>query len=155
MVRVYCLCSVSKAAKTARVCLIRHAPLAASLYSLFIQNHYAKSGTLGFSERTPEACTNLSCGRFVLCGEQTTVDSRVCRIRFDPLFRLRHVFSSKMDSLAWLRYAGAGHANRRGGKSPAAIGKANAPTPKTSDSKFDSLRGKMLPHFILPESLIL
>ena len=63
--------------------------------------------------------------------------------------------SSKMDSLAWLRYAGAGHANRRGGKSPAAIGKANAPTPKTSDSKFDSLRGKMLPHFILPESLIL
>ena len=29
---------------------IRHAPLAASLYSLFIQNHYAKSGTLGFLE---------------------------------------------------------------------------------------------------------
>ena len=108
-----------------------------------------------FSERTPEAYANLSCGRFVLCGERITVDSRVCRIRFDPLFRLRHVFSSKMDSLAWLRYAGAGHANLRGGKSPAAIGKANAPTPKTSDSKFDSLRGKMLTHFILPESLIL
>ena len=63
--------------------------------------------------------------------------------------------SSKMDSLAWLRWAGAGRACRRGGKPPAAIGKANAPTPKTSDSKFDSLRGKMLSHFILPESLIL
>ena len=32
-----------------------------------IQNHCAKSGKLGFSERTPEACTNLSCGRFVFC----------------------------------------------------------------------------------------
>ena len=63
--------------------------------------------------------------------------------------------ASKMDSLAWLRWAGAVRACRRGGKPPAAIGKANAPTPKTSDSKFDSLRGKMLSHFILPESLIL
>ena len=76
-------------------------------------------------------------------------------IRFDPLFRLRPVFSTKMDSLAWLRYAGAGRASLRGGKPPAAIGKANAPIPKTSDSKFDFLRGKMLTHFILPESLIL
>ena len=89
-----------------------------------------------------------------MCGEQTTVDSRVCRIRFDPLFRLRYIFSSKMDSLACLRYAGARRAGLRGGKPPAAIGKANAPTPKTSDSKFDSLRGKMLTHFTLPESLI-
>ncbi|PWL63826.1 MAG: hypothetical protein DBY30_10110 [Verrucomicrobia bacterium] len=32
---------VREAAKTARVCLIRHAPLAASLYSLFIQNGFA------------------------------------------------------------------------------------------------------------------
>ena len=63
--------------------------------------------------------------------------------------------ASKMDSLAWLRWAGAGRACRRGGKPPAAIGKANAPAPETSDSKFDSLRGKMLSHFILPESLIL
>ena len=62
-----------------------------------------------------------------MCGEQTTVDSRVCRIRFDPLFRLRHVFSSKMDSLAWLRYA--------------------------QSALFSPLRGKMLTHFILPESL--
>ena len=78
--------------------------------------------------------------------------------RFGRGFSLRPVFSSKMDSLAWLRYAGAGRASLRGGKPPAAIGKANVPTPlpkKTSDSKFDSLRGKMLPHFILPESLIL
>ena len=50
---------------------------------------------------------------------------------------------------------GLGAAGLREGKPPAAIGKANAPTPKTSDSKFDSLRGKMLTHFILPESLIL
>ena len=42
--------SVKEAAKTARVCRIRHAPLAASLYSLFIQNHYAKSGKVGFFE---------------------------------------------------------------------------------------------------------
>ena len=38
--------------------------------ALFIQNHCAKSGSLGFSERTPEACTNLSYGRFVLCWER-------------------------------------------------------------------------------------
>ena len=50
---------VREAAKTARVCRIRHAPLAVSLYSLFIQKHYAKSGTFGFSERTPEVLTNL------------------------------------------------------------------------------------------------
>ena len=74
-----------------------------------IQNHCAKSGSLGFSERTPEACTNLSW------------EVRLLR--------------------------------ERGGDR--SIGKANAPTPKTSDSKFDSLRGKMLSHFILPESLIL
>ena len=36
-------------------------------------------------------------------------------------------FSSKMDSLAWLRWAGAGRACRRGGKPALAIGKANAP----------------------------
>ena len=76
-------------------------------------------------------------------------------MRFDSLFHLRPVFSSKMDSLAWLYCAGAGRAGLRGGKPPAAIGKANAPTPKTFDSKFDSLRGKMLPHFILSGSLIL
>ena len=76
-------------------------------------------------------------------------------IRFNPPFRLRPVFSTKMDSLVWLRYAGAGRAGLRGGKPPAAIGKANAPTPKTSNVKFDFLRGKMLTHFILPESLIL
>ena len=40
------------------------------------------------------------------------------------------------------------------GQAPS-IGKANAPTPKTSNVKFDFLRGKMLTHFILPESLIL
>ena len=45
-------------------------------------------------------------------------DSRVCQIRFNPPFRLRHVFSSKMDSLAWLRYAGAGRAGLRGGQAP-------------------------------------
>lgn len=33
--------------------------------SLFIQNHCAKSETFGFSKRTPEVLTNLSCGRFV------------------------------------------------------------------------------------------
>ena len=34
-----------------------------------IQNHCAKSVTLGFSERTPEVLTNLSHGRFVFCWE--------------------------------------------------------------------------------------
>ena len=56
---------VKKAFKTARVCQIRHAPLKAFLYSPRIQNHCAKSGKLGFGERTPEACTNLLCVRFV------------------------------------------------------------------------------------------
>ena len=59
------------------------------------------------------------------------------------MFCLRPVFSSKMDSLAWLRCAGAGRAGLRGGKPPAAIGKANAPAPKVSDYEFDSLRDKM------------
>ena len=88
-----------------------HAPcLAGAPCALFIQNHCAKSGNWGFSERTPEACTNLSYGRFVLCWE-------------------------------------------RGGDRR--IGKANAPAPQISNVKFDSLWGKMLTHFILPESLIL
>ena len=38
-----------------------HAPcLAGAPCALFIQNHCAKSGNWGFSERTLEACTNLS-----------------------------------------------------------------------------------------------
>ena len=37
----------------------------------------------------------------------------VYQIRFNPLFRMRHIFSSKMDSLAWLRCAGAGRARLR------------------------------------------
>ena len=45
---------VREAAKTARVCRIRHAPLAASLYSLFIQKHCAKSGTFGFFKTNSE-----------------------------------------------------------------------------------------------------
>ena len=74
-------------------------------------------------------------------------------MRFDSLFHLRPVFSSKMDSLAWLRYAGAGHANLRGGKPPAAIGKANAPPPKTFDSKFDSLGIKCCHILSFPKAL--
>ena len=31
--------------------------------------HFILPESLGFSERTPEACTNLSCGRFVFCWE--------------------------------------------------------------------------------------
>ena len=74
-------------------------------------------------------------------------------IRFDPLFRLRHVFSSKMDSLAWLRCAGAGRASLRGDIAPCGDWQSQCAYPQTSDSKFDFLRGKMLTHFILPESL--
>ena len=58
-----------------------------------------------------------------------------------------------MDSLAWLRRADAGSANLKGGMPPAAIGKANAPASKTSNSKFDSLRGKMAAYFIAPGNL--
>ena len=60
-----------------------------------------------------------------------------------------------MDSLAWLRRADAGSANLKGDMLPAAIGKANAPASKTSDSKFDSLRGKMAAYFIAPGNLAL
>ena len=76
--------SVRKAAKTARVCqyatrgsiqgivgialLQSNGRMGRSPFngwrpvppSLFIQNHCAKSDTLGFSERTPEVLTNLS-----------------------------------------------------------------------------------------------
>ena len=47
-------CCVKKAFKTARVCLIRHAPLKAFLYSPRIQNHYAKSGAFGFFKTNSE-----------------------------------------------------------------------------------------------------
>ena len=76
-------------------------------------------------------------------------------IRFNPPFRLCPVFSTKMDSLAWLRCAGAGRAGLRGGIAPYGDWQSQCAYPKTFNSKFDSLRGKMLPHFILPESLIL
>ena len=55
--------------------------------SLFIQNHCAKSGPFGFSERTPEACTNLSCRRFVLCwgnGEGIEVLAKPIFVREQP-----------------------------------------------------------------------
>ena len=49
-----------------------HAPcLAGAPCALFIQNHYAKSGSFGFSERTLCVITNLSCGRFVFCWERS------------------------------------------------------------------------------------
>ena len=47
-------CCVKKAFKTARVCLIRHAPLKAFLYSPRIQNHCAKSETFGFFKTNSE-----------------------------------------------------------------------------------------------------
>ena len=52
-----------------------------------------------------------------------------------------------------MRRAGAGSASLKGDMLPAAIGKANAPASKTSDSKFDSLRGKMAAYFIAPGNL--
>ena len=52
-------------------------------------------GNLWFSERTPEVLTNLSWEVRFLWGTDDG-DSRVCSIRFDPLFRLRPVFISKI-----------------------------------------------------------
>ena len=131
--------SVREAAKTARVCLIRHAPLAASLYSLFIQNHYAKSGKVGFFE-TNSGSVNESLIRgsfFVRNWEGIEVLAKPIFARGVSPFHgsaprtgpCRPRSSSKMDSLAWLRCA--------------------------QSALFSPLRGKMLPHFILPESLIL
>ena len=37
-----------------------HRPFVSLAPRFYLQKHYAKSGTLGFFERTPEACTNLS-----------------------------------------------------------------------------------------------
>ncbi len=52
-------------------------------------------GNLRFSERTPEVLANLSWEvRFLWVTDDG--DSRVCSIRFNPLFRLRPVFSSKI-----------------------------------------------------------
>ena len=116
---------VREAAKTARVCRIRHAPLAASLYSLFIQNHCAKSGTFGFLKRTPEVLTNLLWEvRFLLGnGEGIEALAKPIFVRgASPFYgsgpAARPRLASKMDSLAWLRWAGAGRACRRGGKPP-------------------------------------
>ena len=39
--------------------------------------HFILPESLGFSERTPEVCTNLSYRGFVLCWERITVDFRV------------------------------------------------------------------------------
>ncbi len=58
---------VKKAFKTARVCQIRHAPLKAFLYSPRIQNHCAKSGSLGFFNELRKRVRTFH-GRFVYCG---------------------------------------------------------------------------------------
>ena len=52
-------------------------------------------GSLGLGERTPEVLTNLSWEVRFLWGTDDG-DSRVCSIRFNPLFRLRPVFISKI-----------------------------------------------------------
>ena len=63
--------------------------------------------------------------------------------------------SSKMDSLAWLRCAGAGRACRRGGKPPGDWQSQCACPPKFPHMEFCIYPNKMPTHFILPESLIL
>ena len=87
-----------------------------------------------WGKRTPEVYMNLSYGRFVLCwgrGGDRSIGKA----------NLRKGFAPSMEAAL--------------PPPPCGDWQANAPTPKTSDSKFDSLRGKMLPHFILPESLVL
>ena len=147
--------SVREAAKTARVCRIRHAPLAASLYSLFIQNHCAKSENPWFFKTNSEIVgiallrSNGRKGRspFYGCGPAAPFNGSGTAARPRS--------SSKMDSLAWLRWAGAGRACRRGGKPPWRLAKPMRLPPKFPHMEFCIYPNKMPTHFILPESLIL
>lgn len=71
--------SVRKAAKTARVCRIRHAPLAASLYSPFIQNHCAKSETFGFFGTNSGSVNEPLMWEVRFLSETDNGDFRVCQ----------------------------------------------------------------------------
>ncbi len=71
--------SVREAAKTARVCRIRHAPLAASLYSLFIQNHCAKSETFGFFKTNSGNVNEPLMWEVRFLSETDNGDFRVCQ----------------------------------------------------------------------------
>ena len=90
-------CGVSKRAfgLFSRVCRIRFDP-PFRLRPIFSSKSIAPNREPAvFSERTPGVYTNLSCWRFVFYSITDNGDSRVCQIRFNPPFRLRHVFSSK------------------------------------------------------------
>ena len=67
------------------------AHLASSSFKIIAPNRGALVFRNGLRKRV-----RTSHGRFVLCWERITVDSRICQIRFDPLFRLRPVFNSKI-----------------------------------------------------------
>ncbi len=71
---------VKKAFKTARVCQIRHAPLKAFLYSPRIQNHCAKSGSLGFFNELRKRVRTFH-GRFVYCGNGEGIE-----VLAEPIF---------------------------------------------------------------------
>ena len=80
--------SVRETAKTARVCLIRHAPLAASLYSLFIQNHCAKSREAGAFRNELRKCARTSLMGSSFCignGEGIEVLAKPIFVRGLPL----------------------------------------------------------------------
>ncbi len=122
----------------------------------YLQNHCAKSGTLGLG-RTNSGSINeplMGGSFFVGNGEGIEALAKPIFVRGVSPFNgsgtaapfngsgiavsfygsgtaARPRSLSKMDSLAWLRWAGAGRACRGGGKPPAAIGKANAPTPRS------------------------
>ena len=75
---------------------IRHAPLAAFLYSLFIQNHCAKSENPWFFKTNSGNVNEPLLWEVRFLSETDNGDFRVCLIRFNPPFRLRPVFSSKI-----------------------------------------------------------
>ena len=81
-------------------------------------------------------------------------DSRVCQIRFDPPFRLRPVFSSKIIAPNREPLVFRNELRRRIRTSHGRFVFCRERI-TAIDSLFSPLRGKMPTHFILPESLIL
>ncbi len=126
-------------------------PFVSLALRFYLQNHCAKSGTLGLGRTNSGSVNEPLMGGSFFCGERGGDRSigeanlrkgaalqwlaHLAPVRgVSPFYgsgtAARPRSLSKMDSLAWLRWAGAGRACRRGGK-PLAIGKANAPTPRS------------------------
>ena len=147
-----------------------HRPFVSLAPRFYLQNHCAKSGTLGFQERTPEVLTNLSweVRFFVRNGEGIEALAKPIFVRgvspFNgsgtaaPFNGWRPVPPSLFiqNGFAGLvALGGRGARLPQRGQAPWRLAKPMRLPPKFPHMEFCIYPNKMLAHFILPESLIL